>query len=275
MGKPLPGIELRIEEGELLAARRRPARPSSTATSATEPLRRASGGATGDLVTRGRRRLPLVRGPQRRLIVSVRLPDRPVRGRVGAASAIPPSPRPPRWPRPTPSAARSCAPSSSCATGEPDEAMARELQEHVKSRDRAVQVPADRRVRRRAAEDGERKDPPRRAARCATGVSAPTPGRTLAAPRLRGPLRHHAADACSASARRCPILPRYVQGPIGSGDVAVGIVTGAFAITGLACRPLAGSIADRRGRKPIVRRRRAADGGRRAPCSSSPPAFPG
>lgn len=49
-----------------------------------------------------------------------------------------------------------------------------------------------------------------------------------------------------------PILPRYVQGPIGAGDVAVGIVTGAFAITGLACRPLAGSFADSRGRKPIV-----------------------
>jgi len=49
-----------------------------------------------------------------------------------------------------------------------------------------------------------------------------------------------------------PILPRYVQGPIGAGDVAVGIVTGAFAITGLAARPLAGSIADSRGRKPVV-----------------------
>jgi len=49
-----------------------------------------------------------------------------------------------------------------------------------------------------------------------------------------------------------PIMPRYVQGPIGAGDVAVGVVTGAFAITGLACRPLAGSFADRRGRKPVV-----------------------
>jgi MFS family permease len=49
-----------------------------------------------------------------------------------------------------------------------------------------------------------------------------------------------------------PVIPRYVQGPIGAGDVEVGIVTGAFAITGLACRPLAGNLADRRGRKPIV-----------------------
>ena len=49
-----------------------------------------------------------------------------------------------------------------------------------------------------------------------------------------------------------PILPRYVQGPIGAGDISVGIVTGAFAITGLAARPLAGSFADSRGRKPVV-----------------------
>lgn len=49
-----------------------------------------------------------------------------------------------------------------------------------------------------------------------------------------------------------PVIPRYVQGPIGGGDVAVGVVTGAFAITGLACRPLAGHLADRRGRRRVV-----------------------
>lgn len=49
-----------------------------------------------------------------------------------------------------------------------------------------------------------------------------------------------------------PIMPRYVQGPIGAGDLAVGIVTGAFAVTGLACRPLAGAFADSRGRRPVV-----------------------
>ena len=35
----------------------------------------------------------------------------------------------------------------------PSDALARELQDHVKARDRAVQVPAHRRLRRRAAED--------------------------------------------------------------------------------------------------------------------------
>ena len=49
-----------------------------------------------------------------------------------------------------------------------------------------------------------------------------------------------------------PVLPRYVKGPLGGGDLAVGIVTGAFALTGLACRPLAGHLADRRGRRIVV-----------------------
>jgi MFS family permease len=49
-----------------------------------------------------------------------------------------------------------------------------------------------------------------------------------------------------------PVLPRYVKGPIGAGDLAVGVVTGAFAVTGLACRPLAGNLADLRGRKLVV-----------------------
>ena len=41
--------------------------------------------STGDVVARRRRRLPLVRGPRRRPDRLRRLPDRPVRGRVGAA----------------------------------------------------------------------------------------------------------------------------------------------------------------------------------------------
>ncbi len=49
-----------------------------------------------------------------------------------------------------------------------------------------------------------------------------------------------------------PVLPRYIHGPLDSGDVAVGIVIGAYAITGLLLRPFAGRLADRRGRKPTV-----------------------
>jgi MFS family permease len=49
-----------------------------------------------------------------------------------------------------------------------------------------------------------------------------------------------------------PVLPRYVHGPLGAGNVAVGVVIGAYAITGLLLRPFAGRLADRRGRKPTV-----------------------
>jgi len=49
-----------------------------------------------------------------------------------------------------------------------------------------------------------------------------------------------------------PVLPRYVHGPLDSGNVAVGVVIGSYAVTGLLLRPFAGRLADRRGRKPTV-----------------------
>ncbi|HEX6753502.1 MAG TPA: MFS transporter [Solirubrobacterales bacterium] len=49
-----------------------------------------------------------------------------------------------------------------------------------------------------------------------------------------------------------PVLPRYVHGPLDGGNVAVGIVIGSYAITGLLLRPFAGRLADHRGRKPTV-----------------------
>ena len=93
-------------------------------------------GPVADRRPRARRRgrLPLLRGPRRRRDRLRRLPDRPVRGRVGARR--PPGGRRRRAssPRPTTSAAASSAPSSSCATGHaPSDALARELQEHVKA----------------------------------------------------------------------------------------------------------------------------------------------
>ena len=124
---------------------------------------------------RGRHRRPrdartttgylLLRGPRRRRDHLRRLPHRALRGRVGAGRA---SGRGRRRGRRRPrrgARRRSCARSSCCATAtRPSDALARELQEHVKAADRAVQVPADRRLRRRAAEDGERQDAPRGAA---------------------------------------------------------------------------------------------------------------
>jgi MFS family permease len=49
-----------------------------------------------------------------------------------------------------------------------------------------------------------------------------------------------------------PVLPRYVNGPLDAGNLAVGIVIGAYAITGLLLRPFAGRYADRSGRRPTV-----------------------
>jgi len=49
-----------------------------------------------------------------------------------------------------------------------------------------------------------------------------------------------------------PVLPRYVHGPLHSTDLAVGVVIGSYAITGLLLRPVAGRLADTRGRRPTV-----------------------
>ena len=49
-----------------------------------------------------------------------------------------------------------------------------------------------------------------------------------------------------------PVLPRYVHGPLDGGNIAVGIVVGAYAATGLLLRPVAGRFADLRGRRPTV-----------------------
>src|SRR3954467_10655779 len=49
-----------------------------------------------------------------------------------------------------------------------------------------------------------------------------------------------------------PVLPRYVRGPIGAGDLAVGVVVGAFAFTAVLGGPVGGRLSDPRGRRAIV-----------------------
>ncbi len=49
-----------------------------------------------------------------------------------------------------------------------------------------------------------------------------------------------------------PVLPRYVRGPLGAGDLVVGIAVGIFALTAVVGRPLAGRAADARGRRSVV-----------------------
>jgi MFS family permease len=49
-----------------------------------------------------------------------------------------------------------------------------------------------------------------------------------------------------------PTLPRFVEGPLGGGSVAVGLAVGAFSIAAVVLRPLAGRISDERGRRPLI-----------------------
>ncbi len=49
-----------------------------------------------------------------------------------------------------------------------------------------------------------------------------------------------------------PILPRFVEGPLSGGSVAVGLSVGAFGLTAVILRPWAGRISDRRGRRLLI-----------------------
>lgn len=49
-----------------------------------------------------------------------------------------------------------------------------------------------------------------------------------------------------------PALPLYVEGPLGRGSVAVGVVVGSFSFAALLLRPWAGGLGDRRGRRVLV-----------------------
>jgi MFS family permease len=49
-----------------------------------------------------------------------------------------------------------------------------------------------------------------------------------------------------------PAVPRYVEGPLGAGNAAVGLVVGAFSVSAFLLRPWAGGLGDRRGRRPLM-----------------------
>jgi MFS family permease len=49
-----------------------------------------------------------------------------------------------------------------------------------------------------------------------------------------------------------PVVPRFTVGPLGGDDFAVGLVLGAFAVYSLLMRPIAGRLADRRGRRIVL-----------------------
>ena len=49
-----------------------------------------------------------------------------------------------------------------------------------------------------------------------------------------------------------PALPRYVEGPLGGGDIHVGLVIGAFSVSAFFLRPWAGRFGDRQGRRILM-----------------------
>ncbi len=78
--------------------------------------------------------------------------------------------------------------------------------------------------------------------------------RALARPGLAASVGLWLATVCGflAIGAVLPVLPRYVRGPIGSTDLAVGIVIGCFAFAAVVGRPVGGRLADARGRKVIL-----------------------
>jgi MFS family permease len=49
-----------------------------------------------------------------------------------------------------------------------------------------------------------------------------------------------------------PTLPRFVKGPLGYGETAVGLAIGAFAFSAVIIRPFIGPLGDRRGRRLLI-----------------------
>ncbi len=117
MGKPLPGIETRVVEGELQLRTSPPRRPSSRATS-TASASKPSGGRPGTWSAPTR----TATSSSRAATTTSSSPPATGSARPRSrrrCSPTPTSPKPPRSRRPTPSAAPSCGRSSSPATASP------------------------------------------------------------------------------------------------------------------------------------------------------------
>ena len=56
----------------------------------------------------------------------------------------------------------------------------------------------------------------------------------------------------TAAGMTIPALPRFVEGTLGGGNIAVGVVFGAFSVSAVLLRPAAGVFGDRRGRRPLL-----------------------
>ena len=107
------------------------------------------------------------------------------------------------------------------------------------------------------AEGGGRRPAPRPRRRRPRGAAPMSERRAAAEPAFRPGLAFagiFAVTFCGllAVGAVLPVLPRYVHGPLDGGNIAVGVVVGSYAATGLLLRPVAGRYADRNGRRPTV-----------------------
>ena len=207
MGRPLPGIEARVLDGELQL------RPDTVPTFFShylgEPRSRASGGRPATTSARTRTATSGSRA------VTTTSSSPPATGSARSRSSprwspTRPSPRPRPSRRPTTSAARWSARSSCWRTASPLSSSPASSRSTCKRSHRPLQVPAHRRVRRRAAEDAERQDPARRARDDMrrlreTGYSSASPTEHLS-PASPGS-SSSPTSGCWRSARRSPSSP--------------------------------------------------------------------
>ncbi len=148
--------------------------------------------------------------------------------------------------------------------GEPSDELVRELQEHCKRATAPYKFPRIVEFADELPKTRERQDQARGAE--SAGERGPQLGGSFAGIFAVTNLGLLAIGAT------LPVLPNFVSEQLNGTDLEVGIVTGAFALTGIVCRPIAGNFADRRGppgdrdrrRRPRGDRRRAAVPARRA-----------
>ena len=171
MGKPLPGLETRIADGELQLR----AASSPTFFSGYLDGERLRGRVVADRRPGPRRRgrLPLLRGPKRRHHRLLRLPDRAGRGR-GRAPLPPRRRRRRRGRRAGPRARRGRPRRRRPPRRQRSRRRPRQRADRPLPRgQRPLQGPPHRRVRRRAAADQHRQDPPRRPPRRRLSTATP------------------------------------------------------------------------------------------------------
>lgn len=111
------------------------------------------------------------------------------------------------------------------------------------------------RPRHKTAEGGAESVGPKRNRRNFWGSEAPDPKHSLV-PGLRGStvwgILAALFSAFAAVGAVLPVLPRYVRDELGAGNSLVGVVITASAVATIVARPVAGHLAERRGRRPIM-----------------------